>query len=134
MTDSPSLLLQRAAERLEALARVATPPVWSTKDLSDFGHTGVWWVEAETEDMFTCVAELETVNPKADAAWIATMSPAVAAPLVAWLRLAAERLKEPGVRFFNGEKWLPPEASEALTFARLVLGVSAEGKERSDHE
>jgi len=121
--ESPASLLERAATRLEELSNAATPPEWSTKDLSDFGHKGVWWVEAETKDMFCCVAELETVNPKADAAWIATMSPAVAAPLASMLRFDAMRL-----RWANAYEDVD-KSYQGFELARLILGTPVPGED-----
>lgn len=123
VTDSPSLLLQRAADKLEQMA---------------LHFKAYEKAQEDEENPFKSATEhWSRLNVFASAhasarEWMEALSPAIAAPLVAWLRLSADRMKDPGVRFFNGEKWLPPEASEALEFARLILGVSAEGPERSD--
>lgn len=116
MTDSPSLLLQRAAEHLEALSvRVSVPP---------------WWVGLHGDSV---EADPETVAHDvlcdADAAWIAALSPAVAAPLVAWLRAIAANMDQAGIREDWARAVYPPEARASLDFARLVLGVSTEDKE-----
>lgn len=121
--ESPRSLLDRAAARLEELATAATQPTWRAVDLADAGHPGVWWVQAETADSFSCVAELETVNPRADAEWIAALSPAVAAPLAAMLRWDARRLS-----------WAKTCADvdksyQGFEFARRVLGEPNAGKE-----
>lgn len=123
--ETPRSLLERAATRLEELATAATAPVWSAEDLANAGHPGVWWVQAETEDSFSCVAELETVNPRADAEWIAALSPAVAAPLAAMLRWDARRLS-----------WASAcgdvdKSYQGFELARLILNEPDAGKEPS---
>lgn len=62
------------------------------------------------------------------------MTPAVAPPLVAWLRDSAESVREHDAdEVANGRKGeYCPNENQALEFARLILGVGAEGKERSD--
>ena len=107
---SPSALLERAAERLAELAEKATPGPWSLYGIGDYG----WSVTGPDGSPETA----DTEQGRADAEWIAAMSPAVAQPLVEWLRDAARRME------FHPH--LSPEGSTmqrtALAFARQVLG------------
>ena len=80
MTD-PAGLLNAAADRLEVLAARTTPGEWRVAGLLASRPEIVAHTDAGTEH----VAEARA----ASAAWITTLSPAVAAPLVAWLRAAA---------------------------------------------
>jgi hypothetical protein len=128
VTDSPSLLLQRAAELIEKAESRAVIGPWSTCGPNVTGGGDEQ-------------GDVATATTSTTALWIATMSPSVAAPLVAWLREAASAFESYGgmpaglmqsdetagayghtYRFMNG----------ALGFARLILGGTAEGKERSD--
>ncbi len=82
----PIDVLTAAADIVAAHAAKATPGRWAAADLTENGHPGVWWVRFEHADddgtMSGTVAELETHNGAADAAWIATMAPDVVAPLL----------------------------------------------------
>lgn len=110
MTDSPSLLLQRAADELErAAADVPAPKFWDREirgaDLSESG-----------------------------AAWAKLVGPPVAAPLVAWLRYAqcqyevAERRVQ---RYDYGsvDNHVSESDQAALDFARQVLGLPSRDEE-----
>jgi hypothetical protein len=109
-------LLTRAADWLDGLAGAATSRApWSAGE--SFGTPAVLagnWVVA------TC-SPSRLWRGDDDAAWIAAMSPAVAAPLVAWLRSwvpVAPRLAP-------GTPWLEVNLDAAVEFARLVLGEAA---------
>jgi hypothetical protein len=78
----PEQLLRTAADRLEALAARTTPGDWRTGGLLATRPE----VVAHSPDGSTeHVAEARA----ATGAWIAAVSPALAAPLAGWLRTAA---------------------------------------------
>ena len=91
-------LLRTAADRLEALAGRTTDGDWRGTGLL---ATRPEVVAVRSDGTTEHVAEARAGS----AAWIIALSPAVAGPLAAWLRVAAETD--------------PP--AEALTFARSVL-------------
>lgn len=133
--ESPSLLLQRAADKLERRAEAATEGPWRASGFEIYPAD-------VTEDPIVEVGfESGGFTREEDAAWAAMANPLWAAPLVAWLREAASSFEAyggmpPGLmqsdevagtyghtyRFMHG----------AMEFAQLVLGFSAEGKERRD--
>ena len=77
-------LLRTAADRLEALAARTTPGDWQvTGLLASRPEVVAHAPDGGTEH----VAEARANT----AAWIATLSPALAGPLAAWLRAAADR-------------------------------------------
>jgi hypothetical protein len=91
-------LLRTAADRLEQLARRATPGDWRIGGLL---ATRPEVIAHGTDGSTRHVAEA-----RADSArWIAALSPAVAESLAAWLRAAADH---------------PP--AEAVQFAELLVG------------
>jgi hypothetical protein len=93
-------VLRAAAARLEALAGRATAGSWETTGLlASRPEVVARRADGSTEH----VAEARA----ASAAWITTVSPAVAAPLVAWLRATADA---PG-----------PAPAEALALAAVLL-------------
>lgn len=114
MTDSPSLLLQRAAERLLELSSDPTglPQAWWWVDwrYPSCGELQEWQVCGRGKPLFTATEHATTD----DAEWVAVMSPAVAGPLVAWLRDTAADLEVGPVQTSTEEA--------ALEFARLILG------------
>lgn len=125
MTDSPSALLERAAATLERLAVSTTAGIWQARDLPD--EPGYANVLVESAQSFGGYSSLFTssccggqcfghVEQRADAEWIATMSPAVAQPLVEWLRAVASYVGD-GNRLNDADR-------AALSFARQVLGES----------
>jgi hypothetical protein len=90
--DDPAELLRTAADRLETLAARTTPGDWRVGGLlasrpEVIAHSG----DGATEH----VAEARAGT----AAWIAALSPAVAAPLAAWLRAAAAGPLDPAALF-----------------------------------
>ena len=90
--DDPAQTLRTAADRLEALAARTTPGDWRIGGLlatrpEVIAHSG----DGATEH----VAEARAGT----AAWIAALSPAVAAPLAAWLRAAAAGPLDPAALF-----------------------------------
>ncbi len=78
-------------------------------------HSEPEWYVAGLNPFAGGIAEVETLNDRANARWIAALSPAVAGPLVAWLRSSALKAKTGLVR---------PDAN-ALAFSRAVLGESS---------
>jgi hypothetical protein len=90
--DDPAQTLRTAADRLEALAARTTTGDWRIGGLlatrpEVIAHSG----DGATEH----VAEARAGT----AAWIAALSPAVAAPLAAWLRAAADAPLDPAALF-----------------------------------
>jgi hypothetical protein len=96
--DDPALLLA-AADRLDSLAARTTAGSWElTGLLASRPEVVARFADGSTEH----VAEARARTGE----WVATLSPAVAAPLAAWLRAAAGRPAEP----------------EAWAVARALLG------------
>lgn len=122
MTESPSLLLQRAAERLEELAAKATPGPWRDEAMGSDGS-----VVLAGGYTISTARRPARCGEFADATWIATMNPLAAAPLVALLRDAARRME--------GSPHLSPSGStyqrSALELAKAVLGIAVEEEEPS---
>lgn len=97
---------------------------WSVVDLAASGHPGVWWVQCENADETSTklgtVAELETVNGRHDAAWIALMAPAVVGPL---LLDALQRAAE-AIAWSRGRPCADVAESPLLTLARQLVDHS----------
>jgi len=112
VTESPSVLLERAANALEAMSELA--------------YNGPWRVDMLVSTCAIKTGEgsphpgehLATVGDRFNAAWIATMSPVVAAALINWLRDTADDLSV-GPAQTSSEGY-------ALKFARAVLGEHTE--------
>ena len=102
MTAGAADVLRIAAERLESLAAASTPGDWRPAGLL---ATRPEVVAVRGDGTTEHVAEARAGS----ATWIVTLSPAIAGPLAAWLRSAAETD--------------PP--AEALAFARAVLDRAA---------
>lgn len=83
MTSDDATLLRTAADRLEHLATVTTPGEWR---LAGLLATRPEVIAQRPDGRTEHVAEARTDS----AAWITTLSPALAAPLAAWLRAAAD--------------------------------------------
>ena len=91
--DGVLLLLRTAADRLEALAARTTPGDWRAGGLLATRPE----VVAHSPDGGTeHVAEARAGT----GAWIAALSPALAAPLAAWLRAAAHGPVDPAAETF----------------------------------
>jgi hypothetical protein len=120
---TPSETLRAAAARLRALAEAATPPPWRTVALRDddpaYGLDVEPGVAVGNDSSGAC--ELP------DATWIATMNPAVAEPLAAWLERDADAVKwtlqasrrgmdEPYTAGYIRKQFAAP-----LAFARTIL-------------
>lgn len=125
-SESPSLLLQRAAELIERQAEHFADYLKSENHPGETGSPVTWWIYDTVDRM----------APSRAKRWVETMNPAVAAPLVAWLRYAHAQYEvaERTVRRGPVDAVVSESDRAALDLARLVLGVSAEGQERSDHE
>lgn len=110
MTDSPSVLLQRAAEHLEALESRAIIGPWDTCGPNVTGGGDEQW-------------DVATASTSTTALWIATMSPAVAAPLAAMLRWDAKRLSW-AARCEDVDK-----SYRGFELARQILGLPSKDEE-----
>lgn len=131
MTDSPSLLLRRAADKLPGLAAAATKGPWRA--------SGYEVYSAVTEEPIVELGYAEGgFAHQDDATWAAMANPLWAGPLVAWLRYTQVQYEvaERRVATYGGsvDNWMSETDRAALEFACLILGVSAEGPERSDPE
>jgi hypothetical protein len=128
-------VLTRAADRLDELAaRSHAAPWWVVEDHGrDFTGEGYSSIlvtsgpQAVTSRGPRSVAVMidsgvgDGDDILSSAAWIAAMSPAVAAPLVAWLRSEAD-----AARLVQEATGVPQGgAREAVEFARLALGEPA---------
>jgi hypothetical protein len=130
-TDRAWEVIRRAADRVESLALHAAIGPWESGERCVWnGGTGAV-VSDGSEGDGGCFDE-------GTAAWIAALSPAVAEPLVAWLRAAADSMElhvpiweepEPGVRprRTHGEvdRMIGHHFGHALTFSRRVLGEAS---------
>jgi hypothetical protein len=128
--ESPSALLERAAALIEQRAAVATAGVWEADRnivlarVADVPkpppHPGIRQRPARPDDFVPVVTngyEEGGCERPEDAAWIATMQPSAASPLVEWLRAESEYIR--GIRSW---KHLPDNTRHAVAFARIVLG------------
>jgi hypothetical protein len=105
VTDSPSALLERAAERLTELAA-------HFADYVDADVPGIsrWDTPAESWS-YDAVDRNATSTSRA---WIETLNPSVAQPLVEWLQHEAA----------GAERGYFDPSPHAVAFAKLVLGES----------
>jgi hypothetical protein len=117
---------------LERLTADTTAGTWQARELNDEpGYANVLVESAQTFGGFSslfsssccggnCFGHVERAG---DATWIATMSPAVASPLVEWLRTARDDIAgwDSGGQGYMLDMALRRHAP-ALRFARLVLG------------
>lgn len=117
VAESPSLLLQRAAERLEALESRAIIGPWDTCGPNVTGGGDEQW-------------DVATASTSTTALWIATMSPAVSAPLVAWLRQSADHYDVLLDMAEGDTTWMEEwHNSPVFNFARVVLGLPSRDEE-----
>lgn len=125
--ESPSSLLERAADLIENLACGATLGPWADAvhdgDPDRFSN-----VIADNVPLFSssccngnCYGH---VTEPGDSAWIATLNPSVATPLVAWLRRAASYFAPDGP-LTDEQADADPYAGPAMQFARLILKEEA---------
>jgi hypothetical protein len=116
-TEQLSKLLTAAADYVRDLAAATTNGRWNAGRLLTPDRSGsTAWVESKVEHAngaafsFT-VAEFETDQGPGDAAWVAALSPAVAAPHIeAWLREAAEMCGE----------WEDQMTESAIALAKML--------------
>lgn len=108
--DSPSVLLQRAAELLERRAADATGGSWRASGYEVYS-------DASERPIVELGWEEGGFARQEDAAWAALANPLWAAPLANILRYEART---------NGSA----HRGDLIALARLVLGASAEGKEQ----
>lgn len=120
MPESPSLLLQRAADALERLAEHFAVYREEQERSSEFPSAAARWIHLN----------VGTASHLPANEWMWTMTPAVAAPLVAWLRYTQVQYEvaERRVQTYRGsvDNWTSESDRAALEFARLVLGISVE--------
>lgn len=112
--EGPAERLRLAADRLERTAVAATPGPWVSERATWAhenvrGHVAAPKLVSETREGVAHATE-------ADADWIALASPALAPPLVAWLRSMAIPWHE-----YLGEVPNTPRA-HALALADVILG------------
>ena len=110
-------LLRRAAEHLERLQSTVPDGQWRRRGLLA-SRPEVVAVDAWGNTEHVAEARART------APWIVTMSPALAPPLVAWLRAAARDLDAPGVAATES-------ASAAGALARALLASTSAGTDPS---
>ena len=117
MTESPSALLERAAALIEQRASLAAPGPWDASEGSEIYAADGFCVVSTHWDG----AGFERSD---DQDWCAMLSPAVAPPLVEWLRETVEQY-----RTEHSRRTVPSVALDeawtghpAVRFARLVLG------------
>ena len=141
-SEAPHVLLTRAADRLARLAETTTKnicPEWTRLAVRhvarnvdiDCGHgvdieeSGRTYTDQDPGDGFDHSGWCRYAT---DAPWIATLSPAVAPHLVAWLRYTAKRV-EVISRVFTAAayaKALETQYAPPIAFARVVLGMETE--------
>lgn len=124
--ESPSALLERAADALEAMGELA--------------YNGPWRVDMLVSTCAIKTGEgspypgdhLANVGDRFTAAWIATMSPVVAGPLVELLRDAARGMRKQRRSSSDGTTYRLETGTtstyqrSALAIARAVLGENTE--------
>lgn len=77
------------------------------------------------------MASIDEPMPSGTARWVALMSPQVAGPLAAWLRVEAEMAENPLCALVEGlnapiAAWVPATAQPfALALARVILGEAS---------
>ena len=122
MSDSPSAILSRAADLIRDTAAAATPGQWEAEE------QGGERVELVLRSPSADVVVVHRFSPhpdslnRADARWIALMSPAVAPMIEKWLRDTAAYFDE----FADYWITIPEQARDALALARAVLGEKEE--------
>jgi hypothetical protein len=121
--ESPSSLLERAAQRLERLAEhFGGYQQAATEEPDRVGSPVTWWAYDNVDRNALRAGKL----------WIETMSPAVARPLAQWLRSSARYIhfergavssEESGRDFFEGKY------GGAFELSRLILGEPVPGED-----
>ncbi len=113
-------LLRRAADRIEALAKGASPAPWVWTWREDWG-CGEWHTVTSSATDFDVAAggyEGGGVEREEDAKWIAILGPQIAGPLAAWLRgEATQHMAET----FQPHGATVEYAGPALAVARAIL-------------
>lgn len=123
MTDSPSVLLERAAARLDELADAAPQGPWKVAhdgDVHGYGPVPIIYSE---------YGDVEVQHAPGVQDWLRVMNPVIAEPLAKWLRDTArylhfERGAVSGPK--NGRDFFEGKYGGALEFARRVLGEEAD--------
>jgi len=127
VAESPSALLERAAAKIEDLAHNA--PTWPWR----MGGDGDLLGDGPTPIVYSEYGDVEVQWADGVFEWVCPMSPAIAAPLVEWLRDAASSMRKhrrfspDGSRTYHLETGpISPSQRSALAFARVVLGEHTE--------
>jgi len=107
-SDTAAALLRRAAEHVERLSAVVPDGSWSARGLLASRP------EIVAEDAAGNTEHVAEARARS-ARWIVTMSPALAPPLVAWLRATAADLDRGGSRPGS------PTTTAAVALARTLL-------------
>lgn len=117
---SPADELRAAAERLGKLAADATPGLWETGGIGDYG----WTVRAVGRRLSLGIETEDSDQGKADAEYIAAMGPQVGEQVANWLSLrSADLRRREGLHAEMAEPVrLWPSDEAALAVARAVLG------------
>lgn len=125
-SETPAVVLRRAAARLVELAEATSRDRWEAVE----NYPDMWVVSALTDQppvprtgvrnpyipSFYVAAEASDGDMQpGDAHYIAALGPQVAAPLSAWLRSEADQFERDGWSDAQGD-WPP------LAFARTLLG------------
>jgi hypothetical protein len=121
---APWEVIRAAADRLEKLALEASPGPWEI-EYTYSGKTpqAVFRMDPDYPDDPDFSLSLGAMEAPADNEWIATLSPAVAEPLVAWLRATASWAKREcgmcsseaaGVSFVSNKYRQPLELSHKI--------------------
>lgn len=130
MTDSPSVLLERAAHLIERRAAEATQGTWTIQS-PDHVVTNI-----DCGERSVAFEREEGACDQEDARWICMMAPPIAAPLVAWLRYA-RTMYEMAERRAANKSWdatdnhVSSADRAALELARTILGVPSKDEEPS---
>lgn len=136
--ESPAVLLRRAADHLDELAKGATTKhgAWLA-DHTLPGDEACVMVVTNAEKGWAQILFAADWGTDADARWIAALSPVVAAPLAAWLRAEAHladlcdaRPDPIAEQLGIDQAALAPFDSPAVALARALLG---ETETRGDH-
>lgn len=126
MAESPSVLLERAAARLEDLASAVEGGPWQRHDFA--GETILLSKPSATDKTTWRTVIGDGVKP-AVLAWVEALQPDVVLPLATWMRNTARYMHyERGAVSSpeNGRDFFEGKYGGALEFARRVLGEHTE--------
>ena len=129
MGESPSALLERAAARLEELARAVEDGPWRQRD---FAGEPILLSKPSGTDKTTWRTVIRDGVKPAVIEWVETMQPSVAAPLVELLRDVARSMRThrrtgpDGATYWLETDPVSPNQRSAVALARAVLGEHTE--------